>query len=123
MTKPREDMAVGATEDGTVVFYDLAAAQTGIRRLMSERRREPLGKSVPPIVLIDELAALPSAALRENTQRLLAAGRQRTFAGDGFDYMPSFGWNCRTCNTVVTEPTCDPDTGRRYCQICALGTA
>jgi len=70
-----EQLAIGATADGTVVVYD-ADVQTDILRLVAERRsRLAESASVSQVVLIDELATLPKPEIGGLMQLLLRQAR------------------------------------------------
>jgi hypothetical protein len=69
-----EPLAVGRTEDGTVVFYDLDT-QPRIRQVLPRQPITGGGKSTR-IVMVDELATLPQPELGELI-RLLNDARRR----------------------------------------------
>lgn len=75
MTTPDEQIAVGATEDGTVVFYD-PVRQPAIRQVLPEQPPTGGGKSVPPIVMVDELATLFQPEIGELTRQLMRRARK-----------------------------------------------
>lgn len=69
-----EALAVGATEDGTVVFFD-PVTQPAIRQVLPKQPPTIGGKSTH-IVLIDELATLLTPELGELTRQLMSQARK-----------------------------------------------